>query len=162
MRKIPLRLLVLIVATVSVRAEAPLVAKVENAIRRTEPGWRCTRGILNAPPPLVSSERPLVVSVWDHALEGGKRESVAVNIFQVDSLADAGMSLSPVREGKVATGWKVQGFKIGDEGYLATFRNGAQFEIHFRKSTIVVRVSGGSFRMVDRFAQHVVAQIDAT
>src|SRR5438067_4699827 len=116
MRKIPLTSLVLIVATLGVQAEAPLVAKVENAIRSNEPGWRYTKGILNAPPPLVLSERPLVVSEWDHTSESGKQESVDVKIFQVDSRIDARLSLSPVREGTVAKGWKVQRFKIGDEG----------------------------------------------
>ena len=162
MRKIPPTSLVLIVATLGVHAEAPLVAKVENAIRGTELGWRCTKGILNAPPPLVPSERPLVVSEWDHTSKTGKRESVDVKIFQVDSLTDAQLSLSPVREGKVAKGWRVQRLKIGDEGYLATFRNGARFAIDFRKGTIVVRVSSDSFRVAERFAQHVAAQIDTT
>lgn len=162
MRKIPLTSLVLIVAALGVRAESPLVAKVENAIRSAEPGWRCTKGILNAPPPLVPSERPLFVSEWDHTSETGKRESVDVKIFQVDSGTDAQLSISPLREGKVTTGWKVQRLKIGDEGYLATFKNGARYAIHFRKGTIVVRVSSDSFRVVKRFAQHVAAQIDAT
>ena len=162
MRKIPLTSLVLIVATLGVRAEAPLVAKVENAIRSTEPGWRCIRGILNAPPPLVPGERPLVVSGCDYTSKSGKRESIDVNIFQVDSRTDAELSLSPVREGKVATGWKVQRFKIGDEAYLATFRNRTRFAIHFRKGTIVVRVSSDSFWVVERFAQLVEAQIDTT
>jgi len=162
MRKIPLTSLVLVVATLGVHAEAPLVAKVENAIRSNEPGWRYTKGILNAPPPLVPSERPLVVSEWDHTSESGKQERVDVKIFQGDSRIDAQLSLSPVREGKVAKGWKVQRFKIGDEGYIGTFRNGARFAIHFRKGTIVVRVSSDSLQVAERFAQHVAAQIDTT
>lgn len=162
MRRIPLASVVLIVATLGARAEVPLVAKVENAIRIAEPGWRCTRGILNAPPPLVPSGRLLVDSVWDHTSESGKRESVHVDIFEVNSRADAKMSLSPVREGKVATGWKVEKFKIGDEGYLSTYRNGGRFEIQFRMGTILVRVSSDSFRLVERFTQHIAAQIDAT
>src|SRR5206468_1800069 len=101
----------------------------------------------------VPSERPLVVSECDHTSKSGKRESVDVKIFQVDSRNDAQLSLSPVREGKVAKGWKVQRLKIGDEGYLATFRNGARFAIHFRKGTIFVRVSSDSFRVVERFVQ---------
>jgi hypothetical protein len=151
----------LVVATHDARAETPLVANVENAIRRTEPGWRYTRGILNAPPPLVPSQRPLVVEAWDHTSKSGTRESVEVMIFQVNSSTDAKLSLSPVREGKVARGWKVERLKIGDEGYLSTFKNGGRFEIQFRKGTIVVSVSSDSFPLVDRFAQLVAAQIDA-
>jgi hypothetical protein len=144
-----------------VSAETPFVAKVENAIRSSESGWRCTRGILNAPPPLVPSERVLVVSDWEHTSESGKRESADVEIFEVGSRTDAKLSLNPMREGKVAKGWKVQRLKIGDEGYLATFMSGARFEIHFSKGTIVAIVSSDSLRIVERFAQHVAAQIDA-
>jgi hypothetical protein len=157
---IALALGMVVVATHDARAETPLVDKVENAIRSTKPGWRCTRGILNAAPPLVPSQRPLVVEAWDHTSQGGKRESVEVMIFQVDSRTDAKVSLSPVREGEVATGWKVERLKIGDEGYLATFGNGSRFEVQFRKGTIVVTVSSDSFPLADRFAQLVAAQID--
>ena len=150
-----------VVATHDARAETPLVAKVESAIRSTEPGWRCTRGILNAPPPLVPSQRPLVVETWDHTSKSGTRESVEVMIFQVKSSTDAKVSLSPVREGKVARGWKVERLKIGDEGYLSTLKNdGGRFEIQFRRGTIVVSVSSDSFPLVGRFAQLVAAQID--
>jgi hypothetical protein len=150
----------LVVATHDAGAETPLVAKVENAIRSTEPGWRYTRGIFNAPPPLVPSQRPLVVDAWDHTSKSGTRESVEVMIFEVNSSTDAKMFLSPVREGKVARGWKVEKLKIGDEGYLSTFKNGGRFEIQFRKGTIVVSVSSDSLPLVDRFAQLVAAQID--
>jgi hypothetical protein len=160
---VALALGMVVVATHDSRAETPLVDKVENAIRSTKPGWRCTRGILNAPPPLVPSQRPLVVEAWDHTSESGKRESVELMIFQVDNHTDAKMSLSPVRDGKVATGWKVERFQIGDEGYLSTFKHdGRRFEIQFRKGTIVVAVSSDSFPLVDRFAQLVAAQIDTT
>jgi predicted GTPase len=103
----------MVVTTHNARAETPLVDKVENAIRSTEPEWRCTRAISNAPPPLVPGQRPLVVETWDHTMGGGKRESVEVMIFHVDSRTDAKVSLSPVREGRVATGWKVEKLRIG-------------------------------------------------
>lgn len=156
-----LTLVMLVVATHDARAETPLVAKVEDAIRSTDPGWRYTRGILNAPPPLVPGQRSLVVEAWDHTSKSGTRESVEVMIFQVNSSTDAKVSLSPVREGKVAKGWKVERLKIGDEGYLSTFKNGGRFEIQFRKGTIVVSVSSDSFSLVDRFARLVAAQIDS-
>src|SRR5262249_48204316 len=105
--------------------------------------------------------RPLLVQEWDHSSESGKRESVDVKIFQVDSRTDAKLSLGPVREGKVAKGWKVKSLKIGDEGYLATFKNGGRFEVQFRKGTIVVTVSSDSASLVERLAQLVAAQIDS-
>jgi hypothetical protein len=151
-----------VVATNDALAETTLVDKVEDAIRSTKPGWRCTRGIFNGPSPIVSSQKNLAVEAWGHTSESGKRERVEVRIFQVDNRADAKISLSPVREGKVATGWKVEGLKIGDEGYLSTFKNGKGFEIQFRKGTIVVTVGSDSFPLVDGFARLIVAQIDTT
>jgi len=143
-------------------SEEPLVSKVENAIRSTEPGWQYTPAILNGPPPLVPSERLIVAGEWNHHLKSGSRESVEVNLFRVDSSVDAEMSLSEVREGAVATGWRVQRFQIGDEGYLSTFKNGARFGLHFRKGTIIVRLSGNSFRLVKKFAHCIAAQIETT
>ena len=160
MRTILLTWLVLIMPALTAHADAALVAKIENAIRGAEPGWRCTKGILDAPPPPVASERPLIVSVWDHKSENGRGESVDVNVFKVDSLSDAKISLGPAREGKVHTGWKIETFKIGDEGYLGTFKNSERFAITFRKGTIVVRISSDSLPLAQRFAQHVAAQID--
>lgn len=117
---------------------------------------------MNAPPPLVPSQTPLVVEGWDHTSESGKRERVELEIFQVANRTDATMSLSPVREGTQETGWKVERFKIGDEGYLSKFKNGRRFEIQFRKGTIVVTVSSDSFPLASRFAELVAAQIDPT
>ncbi len=160
MRTILLIWLVLIVPALTAHADdAALAVKIENAIRGAEPGWRCTTGILDAPPPPVASERPLIVSVWDHKSENGTSESVDVKVFEVDSLTDAKISLSPVREGKVHAGWKVKSFDIGDEGFLGTLRNGERFAISFRKGTIVVRISSDSLPLAQRFAQLVAAQI---
>lgn len=151
-----------IVATHGARAEAALAAKIENAIQSAMPGWRYTSAILNVPPPLAPSQRALVVEAWDHASESGKRDRVELEIFQVANRTDATICLSPVREGRVAPGWKVERFKIGDEGYLSKFKNGRRFEIQFRKGTIVVIVSSESFPLASRFAELVAAQIDPT
>ena len=150
------------ITTLVVRAEAPLVTKVENAIRNTEPGWRCIRGVLDAPWQLVPGERLLVASECDQRSQTGKRQSVDLRIFQVDSPTDAKICLAPVRDRKVAAGWKVQEFKIGDEGYLATFTNKARFEIQFRKGVIFATLSSDSFRLVDKFAKLVASQINGT
>jgi hypothetical protein len=151
-----------VIAALGAHAESPLVVKVESAIRSAEPGWRYIRAVLSAPPPLVPSERLLVLDTWDHPSGRGTRESVDVMISQVDSRTDGKLSLSPVREGKVAKDWTVETFRIGDEGYLCTFTNAGRLAIHFRKGMIVVRVSGDWFPLVKEFAQLVAAQIDTT
>ena len=157
MRKFLLTLLVLI-AAVGVHAEEPLATKIRNAIRSAEPRWRCVNGILNAPLS-VPSEKRLVVTSCDYTSETGTRQDVGLHVFEVDSLADAKMSLSPLREGKVAKGWKIRKFELGDEGYSATYTNGRRFEIHFRKGTIVVNVSSNSLQRAERFAHLILVQL---
>jgi hypothetical protein len=154
-------LLVIVCATLFASADVPLVQRVEDAIRAAEPGWRCIHAVLNAPKPEVASEKLLVASVWEHTSENGKRESVDLNIFQVDSRNDAKMSLNSVRDGKVPEGWKVKPYSIGDEAYLATFRNGIRYAIDFRKGTTIVRVRSDSIWLADRFAKCAEGQIQA-
>jgi len=45
---------------------------------------------------------------------------------------------------------------------LSTFKNGERFALHFRKGTIIVRLSSNSFRLVKKFAHCVAAQIEPT
>lgn len=153
------KLLTILLGAILVYAEVPVVEKIENAIRAAEPGWRCIHAVLNAPPPDVPSEKRLVASVWEHTSKAGRRESVHMLISQVASPADGKLSLESVSDGKVAPGWKVKPYSLGDEGYLSTFRNGSRYEIHFRKDTVVIRVSSDSIRLAERFARYAEAQI---
>ncbi len=138
--------------------ELPLI-KIENGIRATEPGWNCRSAILNRPPTPVLSERPVLVNSCEHASGTGKREWVDVKVFEVASRADAVLSFSSVREQKVAAGWAVKTFNLGDEGYLSTYRNGVQFEMHFRKGLIVAQPDSDSLELVTRFAHYVAAHL---
>jgi hypothetical protein len=146
----------------AVHAQAPLVVKIERAVQNTEPNWRCIRAVLDRPWQQVPSERLLVDDECARRSETGKRETVNLQIFQVASKTDAKVCLAPVREGKVADGWKVRKFNVGDEGYLATFRNDGRFEVTFTKDTIFVTINSSSFPLVDKFAHLVAAQIGAT
>lgn len=158
MRRLLLAQLVLMVATVGVRAEEPLATKIHNAIQSAEPRWRCVNGVRNAPL-IVPSERLVVESRCDYTSPSGARNDVGTYVFCVDSLTDARMSLRPLRDAKVATGWKTRKLKLGDEGYSATYRNGERFEIHFRKGTVVVNLSSNSFQDAERFAHFTLAQL---
>ena len=149
--------LVIVMATLLVAAEVPVVQRIEDAIRAAEPGWRCIHAVLNSSRPLVPSEKLLVASVWEYTSKTGRRESVIMLISQVQSRSDAQMSLNPMHEGKVAAGWKVKAYSIGDEAYLAT--NGSRYEIDFRKGTVIVRVKSDSIRLAERFAKYAEGQI---
>jgi hypothetical protein len=47
--------------------------------------------------------------------------------------------LKPVRSGQVAADWTISNYRIGDEAYLASYRDGKRFEIQFRSGNFVGR-----------------------
>jgi hypothetical protein len=63
----------------------------------------------------VPNEKLLASIICDNRSQTEKRQSVDLRIFQVDSTADAKLCLGP---GKVASGWKIEKFEIGDEELL--------------------------------------------
>lgn len=143
------------------QGESSLVNGIEQTVRRKEPGWKVSRGIQSGRVRVVPGERTLVASSWGRRLKSGGRESVSLNIYEVDSPAEAARWLHPISGGKVAKGWSVERFEIGDEAYLSTFRGGRRHSLHFRKGSIIVEVSGGALDVVKRFAQYVVADLAA-
>jgi hypothetical protein len=153
-------LILIVFAAVFVRAEASLAQKVEDAIRAAEPDWQWTHPILDSSP-IVPSEKRLLISRWKHTSRTGKVEAIDLHIFQVDSRHDAEMSLAPEREGKVASGWKVNRYSLGDEAYLATYGKDQRYEMHFRRGIVVVIVKGDSIQLVERFAKYAAKQIAA-
>lgn len=159
MGKTVLCLLIVLSATALVCEDAVLVRNIESAIRVAEPDWKCVHGVWNGPPPDVPSEKRLVLSIWLHTAKDGTHEKVVLDISQVDSRESAKLSLRAVREAKVAPGWTVQPYRIGEEGYLCTAETGSRYEIHFRKNTTIVRVKSDSLELTQRFAGHAEGEI---
>jgi hypothetical protein len=157
-------LMLLVCAPGAVKAQggSPLVIRVEQTIRSKEPGWKYVRGIQSGRIRLVPSERTLVASSWERQLKGGGRESLYLNIYEVDSPSEAARWLRPISEGKVAAGWRVEKINIADEAYLSTFRDGRLHSISFRRGNIIVEVSGGSLSAVRRFAPYVDSAVAAS
>lgn len=155
-------LLVMACASLFAVNDVPIVQKVEGAIRAAEPGWRCIHAGLNAPPSDVASEKLLGADKWEHTSEGRRGEAVDLLLFQVASLPDARIALNSMRKANVPEGWNVQTYSMGDEAYLATFRNDSRYVIHFRKGTIIVRVSSDSLRLAERFARYAEGQIQTS
>jgi hypothetical protein len=154
-------ILVCLAAAVSFAANDALVQRVEDAIHAAEPGWICIHAVWNGPPPDVASEKRLVTSVWEHTAKDGTRERINLDISQVASRDDASLSLNPVREEKVAPGWTVKPYHIGDEGYLVTYKGGSRFEIHFFKDKTIVRVKSDSIELTEKFAKYTEEQISS-
>lgn len=154
--------LIVLSLTPNAQVESPLVLRVEQKIRSEEPGWRYIRAIQSGRVPIVPSERTLVASLWERRLKGGKRESVSVDIYEVESPEEAAKRLSHLGKGQVAPGWQVSRYEVGDEAYLSEFQNGRRYSIHFRRRNTVADVSGTSLSSVKRFTQHVISQMPAS
>ncbi|HKR31492.1 MAG TPA: hypothetical protein VJT08_13500 [Terriglobales bacterium] len=153
-------LMVVVLAAVVIRAEVSLGQKVEDAIRAAEPDWKCIHGLLEASP-TVPSEKRLLISRWEHRSTNGQLENVVLWMFHVESRTDAEIFLAPEREGKLASGWKVHPYSMGDEAYLSKYSNGQWYEITFRKGMVVVEVKSQSSELVERFAKYAANQIPA-
>lgn len=152
-------LLVCVPCVLLAEADGRLVQSIENAIRTANPGWTCVHAIFNGPPPDVKSEKRLVTSVWEHVAQSGLHERVSMHISDVGSLDDAKLSLSPVRRGKVADGWTVKPYQIGDEGFLLRYRESVPYTIQFRKDTIIVKVTSDSIALAEAFSRSAEGEI---
>ena len=148
-------------AALQAQDESPLARQIRRTLADKEPVWRYVAAIQSGRIPLVPSEKRVLVGQWERKLRGGSRESIGVRIYGVENASEAVKWLSPLRRGPVASGWKVGRYDMGDEGYIAEYPNGKQFEIQFRKVDVVVKVDGRILREVERFAKYVVAEIPA-
>ena len=148
-------------ATLGAQGEPPLAVQIRQALKDKEPSYRYIAVIQSGRVPIVPSERRILASQWERKLKSGKRESIGIYVYQVESPVEAKRWLNPLSSGQVASGWHVSKCNIGDEGYLAEFQNRKQFEIKFRKGNVVAEVSGQDLRSVERFAKYVAAQLHA-
>ena|SRR5438067_13279271 len=144
---------------ISAAEQRPVFQIRKNGIQPNDPEWHCRNGILNTPPSPALSERPVLVSVCEDAANTNQRTTLVIMIFDVDSRSDAILALSPLRHKKVAVGWSVKRFNLADEGYLGTYRDGSQFEIHFRRGLNVVKVSSNSLHLAKTVAGEVASQL---
>lgn len=151
-------------ASVSTKAqdEPPLGLQIRQALEAKEPTWKYVAGVESGRVPIVPSERTVLVGEWQHKLKDRRRENIDIRIYQVESQAEAIKWLKPASNGQVATGWRVKMYKIGEEGYLATFQAGKRFEIQFRNGKVVGGISGDNLTTVERFAKYVIYQIRGT
>jgi len=152
-------LLIALSATMLVGEDSVVVQNIESAIRLAEPNWGCIHAVWNGQPPDVPSEKRLVLGVCEGTAKDGTHARVVLDISQVDSRDAAKLSLRYMREEKVAPGWTVKPYRIGEEGYLSTYKNGNQHEIHFRKNTTIVRVKSDSIELTKKFAGYAEGEI---
>ena len=131
-------------------------ARIIDALKAKEPGWKYIGAIDNTFP-IVPSQTRIVVGTW----QGPKSHSqdVVVSVYSVENGEEAAKWLQPVRGKHVAEGWHVSPFQIGDEGYLSKYKNGDRFDIEFRRGTVVAKLAGDDLDLVKEFAHCVVEQI---
>jgi len=149
---------------ISVKAqdEPSLGLQIRQAVKAKEPAWKFIAGIESGRVPVVPGERTVLVGEWRHNFKNGRQENIDIHVYRVESQAEAIKWLKPIADGQVAAGWRIDGYKIGAEGYLATFQAGKRFGIYFRSGNVVGSISGDNLNTVERFAKHVISQIRAT
>jgi hypothetical protein len=139
--------------------QSTVASKVTEVLKDKEVGWSFVGAIESGRVPIVPSEKRVLVGIWESPKVAGVSESVYISIYEVENPAEAAVWLKPVRKGQVADGWKISGYRIGDEGYLANYRDGKRFEIQFRSGGFVGKIAGNELRRVQEFAKYIVAQI---
>ena len=142
------------------RAQTPaLSVRISDALKIKEPNWKYIGAIQTGHIPLVPSEEPIILGTWKDPKSPS--QYVSVEVYSVKNPEEAAKWLEPVRDKHVYAGWQVSALQIGDEGYLSEYKNGAQFEIEFRKWAVVAKIAGPDLDRVKQFAQCVAEQINA-
>jgi hypothetical protein len=142
------------------RTEAALSARIIEALKAKEPGWTYHRINESQHNLAVPSEKDVLIGLWfgpNHVQS--RSQDVEVHLHSVETTHDAVVWLSPWREKKLAEGWSVSAFQIGEEGYLATHKDGGRFSISFRKGSVVANMLAADLNTLKEFALCVVASI---
>ena len=141
--------------------QSSVASKITDVLKAKEAGWTFVDAIESGRVPIVPSEKRILVGIWESPKLDGVSENVQVSIYEVESPAEAAVWLKPVRNGQAASGWKISSYRIGDEGYLANYRDGKRFEIQFRSGNFVGKIAGDGLSRVREFTQWIVAQVPA-
>ena len=141
--------------------QSSVVSRVTEVLKAKKPGWTFVGAIESGRVPIVPSEKRILVGTWESPKVGGASENVQVFIYEVEDPAEAAAWLKPVRNRQVAAGWEISGYHIGDEGYLANYRDGKRFEIQFRSGNFVGKIAGDELSRVREFAKYIVDQVPA-
>ncbi len=138
--------------------EPSLSSRIMEVLKAKESGWRPIATIENRIP-LVPSEKTILAVMWESPKS--RSEDVSVSVYGVSNLGEAAAWLRPVRSGRVAPGWQVSVYQIGDEGYLSKFQDGKRFDIEFRRGNVVCKIAGDNLHRVSEFAKYIIDQIPA-
>jgi len=99
-------------ASVSLKAqdEPPLGLQIRQALTAKEPTWKYLAVIQSGRVPIVPSERTVLVGLWQHKQKDRPQEDIVIEIYQVESQAEAIKWLKPTDNGQVAPGWRVDSY----------------------------------------------------
>jgi hypothetical protein len=140
------------------REESSLSSRIIEGFKTKEPNWKEITSI-ESRVPLVPSEKRILTAAWVGPKLSGVPEVVDTSIYSVESLEQAADWLRFIRIGQVAPGWHARVYRIGDEGYLARYKDGTRFEIQFRSGKTVAKIAGNHLSRVAEFAKLIVGQI---
>jgi len=137
--------------------EPSLSSRIVEVLKAKEPAWKPVATVETRVPLVPGEKRILTVAFWKSAKSDS--EHVYVSVYGVDNRGEAAAWLGPVHDRRVAVGWQISVYPIGDEGFLAKYKDGKTFEIHFRKGNVVGKIAGNDPQSVSEFTKYIVDEI---
>jgi hypothetical protein len=151
-----------------VRLNTLTSADFAEALGAEEPGWDFIPGVCTCPPMYGGQKAQSVVGGWRREPDGARREVVSIDIYEIESAAEAAVGMKGYGRGGSGSACRVEKYAFGDEAYLSgcpinpkdTVR--ANISIVFRWGRYMVSVRGGARETAERFAGHVLSRLPAS
>lgn len=141
-------------------------AKVAKAVKAKESGWDFIPGICTCPP-MFSGQKSQSVGKWERTIDGGEREVVMMDIYEIDSAEEASEGMRRYDRGELGASCRIEKYRLGDEAYRLFCPNDpsntikVSNSISMRKGNYIIQVAGGDQETVERFAKYALDQLPA-
>jgi hypothetical protein len=149
------------------RMKRVTTADVAEAVEAKESGWDFTPGVCTCPP-LVKGQRSQSVGTWEREAEGGGREVIFMDVYEIGSAEEAAEWMKGFDRRELGAECRVEKQTLGDEAYRLNCPINprdtvkANISISFRKGNYIVEVLGADGETVERFAKYALSRLPAT
>ncbi len=134
--------------------ELAILRRASAAIKSAE-GVILNVGSTVTAPPLMREQRGVASATWNQAEPPGTLSKIRVTVIIVGiTTADAASHFFDER--RVAAGWRLEPYALGDQADLGIYGDSLRYEINFRKGRFLVSVGGFSRDDVERIARYVL------
>jgi hypothetical protein len=138
--------------------ERAVVMRAAAAVRKAEPTWRFSSGILNLPA-LPDEILGAAAGRWFRSLNDPSMD-VGVMVYRMSTPETAAGLLYRQAHAGEAKGWTVTSYELGDGANMATLVDPSQpmtYDLSIRKGAFIAHIKGSSKETVEHFAQFLLA-----